>query len=89
MCRSKNSPTRVGPVSTESMMISGRRPLADSRIRHDHGPGAAGNRRGNITDGRHFRIKVAHAHAYPPGLFVSLRDSDGEVRLGQIDQVRG
>ena len=38
-------------------------------------------------NGRHVRIKVAHAHAYPPGLFVSLRDSDGEVRLGQIDQV--
>ena len=39
------------------------------------------------SDGRHVRIKVTNAHAYPPGQFVSLRDSDGEVRLGQIDQV--
>jgi uncharacterized protein len=39
------------------------------------------------SNGRHFQIKVANAHAYPPGLLVSLRDSDGEVRLGQIDKV--
>ena len=38
-------------------------------------------------DGRHFRVKVAHAHAYPPGLFVSLGDSGGEIRLGEIEQV--
>ena len=37
-------------------------------------------------DGRHFRFKVANAHAYPPGQFVSLRDSGGEIRLGQINQ---
>ena len=37
-------------------------------------------------DGRHFRFKVANAHAYPPGQFVSLRDSSGETRLGQINQ---
>ena len=39
------------------------------------------------TNGRLFRIKVANAQAYSPGLLVSLRDSDGEVRLGQVDQV--
>jgi uncharacterized protein len=37
-------------------------------------------------DGRYFRFKVANAHAYPPGHFVSLRDSGGEIRLGQIEQ---
>ena len=38
-------------------------------------------------DGRYFQIKVANAQAYPPGQFVSLSDSDGEVRLGQVDGV--
>ena len=37
-------------------------------------------------DGRHFRFKVANAQDYPPGRFVSLRDSGGEIRLGQIEQ---
>ncbi len=38
-------------------------------------------------DGRHFRFKVANAQAYPPGRFVSLRDSGGENRLGQVEQI--
>ena len=38
------------------------------------------------TDGRHFRFKVANAHDYPPGRFVSLQDSGGEIWLGQIEQ---
>ena len=38
------------------------------------------------TNGRHFRFKVANAQDYPPGSFVSLRDSGGEIRLGQIEQ---
>ncbi len=37
-------------------------------------------------NGRHFRFKVANAQDYPPGSFVSLRDSGGEIRLGQIEQ---
>ena len=37
-------------------------------------------------DGRQFRFRVANAHDYPPGRFVSLRESDGQTRLGQIEQ---
>jgi hypothetical protein len=39
------------------------------------------------SDGRHFRIRVGNADSYRPGQFVSLDDSDGGVRLGQINQV--
>ena len=38
-------------------------------------------------DGRHFRIRLRHGDAYPPGQFVSLRDSDGAIRLGQVNQL--
>jgi uncharacterized protein len=47
---------------------------------------ALGTDEATSPDGRHFRFKVANAHAYPPGRFVSLRDSGGEIRLGQIEQ---
>jgi len=38
-------------------------------------------------DGRSFRIEVDHASAFPPGQFLSMRDSDGGIRLGQIDKI--
>ena len=38
---------------------------------------ALGTDEATSPDGRHFRFKVANTHAYPPGQFVSLRDSSG------------